>query len=195
MLQHSFSTSTKRHHRYLTDPGYSMGISNIPPPLPPLPSSSNFYTQPVFQSFMTTSSQSPSLHTPATWLNSNNNNNNHFSSSVNTLDIDPDYIPQKRTRVAKLSLFVKFESQPIYRAIYLEELTVQHLKQKLLSKMNINEKEKLLVKNMMRQVLLKNDVLVTIDDDAMVQDIPEEQDMHVNRKTNQDGSITLILIY
>ncbi|CAO3641309.1 unnamed protein product [Cunninghamella echinulata] len=190
VLQHSFSTNTKRHHRYLTDPGYSLNITSISPP------SSTFYSQPTFHPFMTASSSSPPLHSSA-WLNNNNNNSseNHVPTTINTLDIDPNYIPQKRIRVAKRSLFVKFESQSIYRAIYLEELTVQHLKDKLLSKMNISEKDKLLVKNMIRQVFVKSDVLVTIDDDVMVQDIPEEQDMHVNRKINQDGSSTLMLIY
>jgi hypothetical protein len=136
-------------------------------------------------------------------------------SWLSSADIDPDYTPQKRHRTAskarihakliltltplyvyqtiELSIFVRFEKQPTYRAVYLEELTVLHLKEKLVSKLLLEGDQE--VKELVRQVSSKQDLLVCIDDDAIVQDIPEEQDILVHKQNNDDGSLTLVLIY
>lgn len=94
--------------------------------------------------------------------------------------------------VSELSIFVKLESQSTYRAVYLEELTVLHLKEKLLSKLSLEDDQ---VKELVRQVPSKQDLLVSMDDDAIVQDIPEEQDIVIHKRTNDDGSLTLVLAY
>ncbi|KAI8093727.1 CP2 transcription factor-domain-containing protein [Halteromyces radiatus] len=176
--QQQFKTSpSKRHHRYLTDPGY------------PLPSHPNLFQQHTPPLPITLAPHHPSTAAAAAssispWITSP------------SVDIDPDYIPQKRHRVAKLSIFVRFENQSVYRAIYLEELTVQHLKEKILMKMEFeDEDQKTLIRDMVRQVPTKQDLLVTMDDDAIIQDIPEEQVILINKRINDDGSITLILIY
>ncbi|CAO3593685.1 unnamed protein product [Absidia cylindrospora] len=174
----------KRHYRYLTDPGYPLQPQHahtmyhpmLPPPPPPPPQQQQLTTMP----FVSTGTNP--------WLSS-------------PVDVDPSYTPQKRYRAAKQSLFVRFDPQPTYRAIYLDEQTVMELKSKLIQKLNssrpndptpLNEDDVTLV----RQVANKqHDLLVYLDEDAVVQDIPEEQDMVVHQKINDDGSTTLILHY
>ncbi|KAI8071200.1 CP2 transcription factor-domain-containing protein [Gongronella butleri] len=118
----------------------------------------------------------------------------HYTSvPMPWLDIDPEYIPQKRNRVAKLSLYIRFDDQGLYRAIYLEELTVAHLQDRILAKMQ--DMEDVEIKNMIRQVANKTEVYVTMDDDAIVQDIPEEQVMTVKTRLNDDGTTSILLVY
>ncbi|KAI8327656.1 CP2 transcription factor-domain-containing protein [Chlamydoabsidia padenii] len=161
--------NAKRHYRYLTDPGY------------PLHPHQNSFRQQAHRSSLPISltMAPPASLSSSPWLPST--------------DIDPNYIPQKRHRTAKLSIFVRFEKQSTYRAIYLEELTVTHLKEKLISKLSLENNQE--VKELVRQVTSKQDLIVCIDDDAIVQDISEEQDILVHKRSNDDGSITLILIY
>ncbi|ORZ06182.1 CP2 transcription factor-domain-containing protein [Absidia repens] len=192
----------KRHYRYLTDPGYPLQPQHAhtmyhaaPPPPPPLP----MLPPPPPHQQLTT----------VPFVSGINSHGNPWLSSP--VDVDPSYTPQKRYRAAKQSLFVRFDPQTTYRAIYLDEQTVPELKSKLIQKLKsssssgstshddvnamaavMNESEVTLV----RQVANKqHDLLVFIEEDAFVQDIPEEQDMVVHQKLNDDGSTTLILHY
>lgn len=76
--------------------------------------------------------------------------------------------------------------------MYLDDLTVENLIQKLMEKLDIKTDQK--VKNVIRHVTNKENIAVCVDD-SVVQDIPEEQDMEVETTSNDDGSITLVLRY
>ncbi|KAJ8657444.1 hypothetical protein O0I10_006746 [Lichtheimia ornata] len=111
------------------------------------------------------------------------------------LGADPLYVPQRRRRAAKLCIFVKFGNANLYRAIYLEELTVKDLREKLMGKMNMAPHQKV---KLVRHVANKKDMVAVKMEDSMVQAIPEEQDMQVDStvsKDDQDGAFTLVLRY
>ncbi|KAJ8660266.1 hypothetical protein O0I10_004128 [Lichtheimia ornata] len=108
-------------------------------------------------------------------------------------DMDPSYVPQQRRRTAKLCLFAKLPNEHLHRAIYLEELTVEDLKDKLASKMGHENSSQ--IKEVVRRVAGKEDVVVQIDD-TVVSDMPEEQVLEVETKSNDnDDSLTLMLLY
>ncbi|ORZ03258.1 CP2 transcription factor-domain-containing protein [Syncephalastrum racemosum] len=107
------------------------------------------------------------------------------------LDMDPTYVPQRRRRIAKLCIFAKFPTETHHRAVYLEQLTLQDLKVKLLDKMMKPDQD---IKEIVRYVANKENVVVHVDD-TFIQDIPEEQDMEVDLHANDDGSYTLALRY
>ncbi|KAJ8661288.1 hypothetical protein O0I10_003038 [Lichtheimia ornata] len=108
-------------------------------------------------------------------------------------DIDPNYVPVRKRRTAKLAFFAKFPFNELYRAIYLDELTVDDLIQQLGNKMNIS----LPIQHVVRRVIKKDtgSPIVVRVDDTMVQDIPEEQDMEIETQVLEDGAFTLILHY
>lgn len=112
-------------------------------------------------------------------------------TSTMHLDMDPTYVPQRRRRIAKLCIFAKFPAETHHRAIYLEQLNLQDLKEKLLNKMVKPDQD---IKEIVRYVANKENVVVHVDD-AFVQDIQEEQDMEVDIHANDDGSCTLVLRY
>ena len=93
----------------------------------------------------------------------------------------------------ELGIFAKFSNAEdgLHRAIYLDELTVQDLKEKLTAKMDINPMH---IAQVVRQVAKKENLVVRMDD-SVVQDIPELQDMTIDTKQNDDGSLTLIVCY
>ncbi|KAI8146862.1 CP2 transcription factor-domain-containing protein, partial [Fennellomyces sp. T-0311] len=78
------------------------------------------------------------------------------------LDYDPTYVPQRRRRVAKLSIFAKFVSMDdsLHRAIYLDDLTVDDLKEKVTAKMEINAMQ---ISQVVRQVAKKDNLIVRVD--------------------------------
>lgn len=95
----------------------------------------------------------------------------------------------------ELCIFVKFGNANLYRAIYLEELTVKDLREKLMCKMNMSPHQKV---KLVRHVANKKDMVAVKMEDSMVQAIPEEQDMQVDStvsKDDQDGTLTLVLRY
>ncbi|CDS08120.1 hypothetical protein LRAMOSA02069 [Lichtheimia ramosa] len=111
------------------------------------------------------------------------------------ISADPYQVPQRRRRTAKLCIFVKFGNASLYRAVYLEELTVKDLQEKLLSKLNMSPHQQV---KLVRHVANKKDVVAVKMDDSMVQAIPEEQDMQVDStisKDDQDDTFTLVLRY
>ncbi|CEP18467.1 hypothetical protein [Parasitella parasitica] len=108
------------------------------------------------------------------------------------IGLDPTYIPQQRRRIAKLSLLVKYHSCEVYRAVYLEHLTVKELIEKISQRMDI----KLPISNVLRKITTKTKktMLVKVDDEV-IQDMSEEQDIHIETEadTNDEHSINLIL--
>ena len=50
------------------------------------------------------------------------------------------------------------------------------------------------ITQVVRQVAKKEKLVVRVDD-AVVQDIPEMQDMTIDTKQNDDGSLSLIICY
>ncbi|KAG2218562.1 hypothetical protein INT45_006323 [Circinella minor] len=112
--------------------------------------------------------------------------------------IDPNYIPIRRRRHAVLSLFARCPNDEYYRAIYLDELSVQNLIDKLSTKLNVPVP----IKNVIRHVSkhdggepTQGNVIAVRVDDTMVRDIPEQQDMEVEIKFNDDGFATVILCF
>ncbi|KAI8642048.1 CP2 transcription factor-domain-containing protein [Parasitella parasitica] len=126
------------------------------------------------------------------------NDTNTFTSACANLPggppigLDPTYIPQQRRRIAKLSLLVKYHSCEVYRAVYLEHLTVKELIEKISQRMDIKKP----ISNVLRKITTnaKKTVLVKVDDDV-IRDMSEEQDIHIETEadTSDENSIDLIL--
>ncbi|KAG0174279.1 hypothetical protein DFQ30_005053 [Apophysomyces sp. BC1015] len=111
--------------------------------------------------------------------------------TYNAVDVDPTYVPQQRRRIAKLSLFARFPSSDVHRAVYLDHLTVSDLIEKLATKMRLTRP----VKEIHRYVVSKNNLVVHVDD-TVVADMSEEQDMEIEAKTNEeDDTITIVVRY
>ncbi|KAG0284356.1 grainyhead-like [Linnemannia gamsii] len=113
--------------------------------------------------------------------------------SSDLLDRDPSYIPQQRKKkpATMLCLYIKIGSESVYRAIYLERPTLNELLHKLCEKLEIQSST---VSAVFRKTTKKN--LLVRADDAMVAQMPEEQDMEVEYEFNQqDGSVNLTLKY
>lgn len=105
--------------------------------------------------------------------------------------VDPIHFTH--SRFPELAFFAKFPFNELYRAIYLDELTVDDLILQLGNKMNLS----LPIQHVIRKIVKKDtgNVIVVRVDDAMVQDIPEEQDMEIETQVMEDGAFTLILHY
>ncbi|KAF7726761.1 grainyhead-like [Apophysomyces ossiformis] len=159
-------------------PLHTYSPSMCPPPPPPV----------IVPSTIDTTLNTSPTNTPTVqngvkrpypyWVNHNN-----------VLDLDATYVPRQRQRIARLCLFVRFESDHLYRAIYLDQLTVQDLIEKLATKMDLTRP----VAKVVRCVASKG-VIVSVDD-AFVQDIQEEQDMVIETEVNEEGDVNLILRY
>ena len=87
---------------------------------------------------------------------------------------------------------VKFHSCEVYRAIYLKHLTVKELTEKIVQRMNI----KMPVSNVLRKITTKDkkSMIVKVDDEV-IQDMSEEQDIHIETEAdpNSENTINLIL--
>lgn len=95
--------------------------------------------------------------------------------------------------IIELCLFAKLPNEHLHRAIYLEDLTVEDLKDKLASKMGLEDSSQ--VKQVVRKVAGKEDVVVQIDD-TVVSDMPEELVLQVESKSNDDdNTLMLLLLY
>ncbi|KAI8369203.1 CP2 transcription factor-domain-containing protein [Choanephora cucurbitarum] len=117
-----------------------------------------------------------------------------YSSQINNnlaLDVDPTYIPQRRRRVAKLSLLVRFMSSNIFRAIYLEHLTLSEFIDKVSQRLDIKQT----IVNVYRKIDNKDKSIVVKVDSEVIQDLKEEQDIRI--EIENDGldpdAVNLIL--
>ncbi|KAG1178659.1 hypothetical protein G6F70_002892 [Rhizopus microsporus] len=160
----------------------SPGSSNILLPLPsPVPAPVNFMPGPMRRSFSTSFQPVPAvdMHYP-------------FSAQV-PIGYDPSYVPQRRRRIAKLSVLIKFESDDVYRAIYLEHLTVKELTEKIIERSDIKKPVSKVIRKFKRSD--KKSIVVRMEDDV-VKDMQEEQDILVQTEDNEDGqSVTLVLVF
>ncbi|KAI9253552.1 CP2 transcription factor-domain-containing protein [Sporodiniella umbellata] len=112
--------------------------------------------------------------------------------STTTSPIGPDP-PHRRRRVAKLSLLVRFESHDVYRAIYLQQLTVQELTEKILERTHYTQPVKQVFRRFKQPE--REEILVQMED-AIVQQMKDEQDLLVHTQENKDDfSLTLILTF
>lgn len=115
------------------------------------------------------------------------------SDLLEPLDCDPTYIPHLRKRRAVLCIYVKLPGEAVYKAVYLNHLTVQDLIAKLTDK--LSEKIDLQgqpITNVIR--CTKRNLTVRIDDDSIHQ-IEDETDMEVEFQIGQDGNVQLTLKY
>ncbi|EPB81590.1 hypothetical protein HMPREF1544_11682 [Mucor circinelloides 1006PhL] len=157
-------------------PHYASGSSSasnnihLPPPVPTKRSFSN----------MSSSSSSNDMNTFAANL-----------PGGPPIGLDPNYTPQRRRRVAKLSVLVKFHSCEVYRAIYLEHLTVKELTEKIVQRMSIS----LSVSKVLRKIVAKNKkpMLVKVEDDV-IQDMSEQQDILLETEADPDNENAINLI-
>lgn len=94
----------------------------------------------------------------------------------------------------ELSILVKYYESDVYRAIYLEHLTVQELINKISQRMEIQKP----IVNVYRKMFTKDTKPVIIKvDDEVIQDIPEEQDILIDTEENPEDkeTVNLILIF
>lgn len=90
-------------------------------------------------------------------------------------------------------LLIKFGNCDIYRAIYLEHLTVKELTEKLVQRLEIRRP----VANVFRKIVSKdkkkNNMIVEVNDDV-IQDMIEEQDIFIETQETGDSKATINII-
>jgi len=113
-------------------------------------------------------------------------------SSDQLLDRDPSYVPQmRRKKQPMLCLYIKIGGEAVYRAVYLERLTLAELTQKLCEKLEIQAST---ISGVFRKTT-KKELMVRVDD-SMVAQMTDELDMVVEYDFNQqDGSVNLTMKY
>lgn len=89
----------------------------------------------------------------------------------------------------ELLLLIKFGTCEVYRAIYLEHLTVKELIDKLVICMAIKKP----VSGVLRKIRSKDNTMIVEVNDEVVKDISEAQPMFVEVSELQGGSLKLIL--
>ncbi|GJJ75998.1 transcription factor CP2 and related proteins [Entomortierella parvispora] len=119
------------------------------------------------------------------------NESSMSSMMEQTLDKDPNYVPQIRKRKQPvLCLYIKIGGETVYRAVYLERQTLADLIQKVSEKLEIQSST---ISDVYRKT--KKDIVVRMDD-AMVAQMSDELDLVVEYDFNQlDGSVNLTLKY
>ncbi|KAI9260599.1 CP2 transcription factor-domain-containing protein, partial [Phascolomyces articulosus] len=153
--------------------------------------------KPSFVFSPTTTPTSSSSSSPSSALSTPPSSTN-VSPAVD--GVDPNYVPTRRRRHAVLSLFVRCPNDEYYRAIYLDELTVQNLIDKFSTKLNVPVPIKSVIRHVPRHDMVESsnndhNIIAVRVDDAMIRDIPEQQDMEIEIKFTDDGVATLILCY
>lgn len=86
-------------------------------------------------------------------------------------------------------LLVKFGACEVYRAIYLQHLTVKELIDKLVVCMAIKKP----VSGVLRKICSKDNTIIVEVNDEVVKDITEAQPMFVEVSELQGGSLKLVL--
>ncbi|KAJ2648909.1 hypothetical protein IWW40_003567 [Coemansia sp. RSA 1250] len=112
-------------------------------------------------------------------------------NNVELVGVDPTYVPMPRKRKAVLVIYVHFQGENIYRAVYLEQLTVEDLVAKLAQRleMQTNAADVEVVRR------TKKGLTVKVDDSVVAQ-LEEEQDMEVECSFAADsGALTIYLNY
>lgn len=91
-------------------------------------------------------------------------------------------------------LLIKFGSCDVYRAIYLEELTVKELVDKLVQCMEIKRPVSKIVRFISSKDNTKPKLVVEVNDDV-VKDMLEAQPMFIEAEDVKDGSVKLVLSF
>lgn len=120
-----------------------------------------------------------------------NDSSTPSSLTEQTLDKDPNYVPQIRKRKQPvLCLYIKIGGETVYRAVYLEQQTLSELVQTMSEKLEIQSST---IAGVFRKT--KKEIMVRMDD-AMVAQMSDELDLVVEYDFNQlDGSVNLTLKY
>ncbi|KAJ2805616.1 hypothetical protein H4R20_002017 [Coemansia guatemalensis] len=133
-------------------------------------------------------------------------NKRQFSSSPNStteavvrlgpnntelVGVDPTYVPVARKRKSVLVIYVRFQGENVYRAVYLEQLAVEDLVAKLAERLEIQAtaSDILIVRKTSKGLTIKVD-------DHVVEELVDEQDMEVECSFADDtGALTIYLHY
>ncbi|KAJ2238104.1 hypothetical protein H4R99_006957, partial [Coemansia sp. RSA 1722] len=104
--------------------------------------------------------------------------------------IDPTYVPISRKKKSVLAMYVKFQGEHIYRAIYLERLAVDDLVSKLAQRLEIQATSDI-------EVIRKTKKGLTVKvDDNVISQLDDQQDMEVECSFADDtGNLTIYLHY
>ncbi|KAJ2397691.1 hypothetical protein GGI05_000514, partial [Coemansia sp. RSA 2603] len=104
--------------------------------------------------------------------------------------VDPTYTPMPRKRKSVLAIYVKFQGENIYRAIYLERLAVDDLVAKLTQRLEIQAAPDI-------EVIRKTKKGVTVKvEDSVIAQLDDQQDMEVECSFAKDtGNLTIYLHY
>ncbi|KAJ2427449.1 hypothetical protein GGF47_001767 [Coemansia sp. RSA 2524] len=112
-------------------------------------------------------------------------------NSAELIGVDPTYVPAVRKRKSVLVIYVRFQGENIYRAIYLEHLTVGDLVSKLGQRLEMQT-----VAAEVEVVRRTRKGLTVKVDDGMVGQLEDEQDMEVECSFAGDtGALTIYLHY
>ncbi|KAJ1812124.1 hypothetical protein LPJ56_004012 [Coemansia sp. RSA 2599] len=104
--------------------------------------------------------------------------------------VDPTYVPMPRKRKSVLAMYVKFQGENIYRAIYLERLSLDDLVSKLAQRLEIQATPDV-------EVVRKTKKGLTVKvDDSVISQLDDQQDMEVECSFAEDtGKLTIYLHY
>ncbi|KAJ1851418.1 hypothetical protein LPJ76_006105 [Coemansia sp. RSA 638] len=112
-------------------------------------------------------------------------------NNAELIGVDPSYVPVVRKRKSVLVIYVRFQGENIYRAIYLEQLTVGDLVSKLGQRLEMQT-----VAAEVEVVRRTRKGLTVKVDDGMVGQLEDEQDMEVECSFAGDtGALTIYLHY
>ncbi|KAJ2608282.1 hypothetical protein H4S08_004513 [Coemansia sp. RSA 1365] len=112
-------------------------------------------------------------------------------NNTELVGVDPTYVPMTQKRKSVLVIYVRFHGENVYRAIYLEQLSVENLATKLADRLEIQSttSDILIVRKTSKGLAIKID-------DHVVGELVDEQDMEVECSFADDtGALTIYLHY
>ncbi|KAI7874274.1 CP2 transcription factor-domain-containing protein [Mucor mucedo] len=180
------------NHHHLEDGRYSHDIlsSVLPPPTSMKRSYSNFQASNDIHNLFHSPSVMPSALTIAPPIPAPNTTN---TTTATPIGLDPNYIPQIRRRIAKLMLLIKYGNCDIYRAIYLEHLTVKELTEKLVQRLEITRPVASILRKIVSKDKKRSNMIVEVNDEV-IQDMTEEQDIFIETQETGDSKTSINLI-
>ncbi|KAJ1842878.1 hypothetical protein LPJ70_003628 [Coemansia sp. RSA 2708] len=112
-------------------------------------------------------------------------------NNMELVGVDPTYVPAARKRKSVLVIYARFQGENIYRAIYLEQLTVDDMVAKLAQRLEMQTAAAEV--EVVRRT--KKGLTVQVDDGVVAQ-LDDEQDMEVECSFAADtGALTIYLHY
>ncbi|KAJ1675520.1 hypothetical protein EV182_001101, partial [Spiromyces aspiralis] len=113
------------------------------------------------------------------------------SDSQERVGIDPTYIPVPRKRRAIICLFIRYPNEKVYRAMYLEQLTLTDFVKKLAERLELQITPESNVEVVRKT---KRGLTVKVDDSVIAQ-LEEEQDMEVDCTFSQESGALIISLH